>query len=320
MSLRRAFVAFANPHAGAFDRHRCIRRDAPRDPCRRADHRVVPDHGFAPQNRGIGVDHDLVLDRGMAFGFANDLAGLRVAGEDRAQGDSLVKLDAVADLGCLADDDARAVIDEESAADRGAGVDVDARLAVCVFGHHSRNERHAQAVQHICQAINRHGTQARVAEDDLVETLRSRIAQEGGLDVLRERSPQLGNLLEKTNRGPFGVRQRIDPRRHRPHSHVEMRGRSVRSADHAENRPGCPHGRSRWRGSGSAAGRTRVEDLPQVAQDVDDFTIAGQRAVVEVMDRAAFVVGFDDPLRDLFQRRLRARSVLIVQAFRKRSG
>ena len=93
------------------------------------------------EDRRIGVDHDLIFDRRVAFGFANDLAGLCVAGKgSSAQGDALVELHAVADLGRLADDHARAVIDEESPADRGPGVDVDARLAVCVFGHHSRNQ------------------------------------------------------------------------------------------------------------------------------------------------------------------------------------
>ena len=67
---------------------------------------------------------------GMPLGVADDLAGL-VAGEARAhQGHALVELDAVADLGGLADHDARAVVDEEPAADRGPGVDVDAGLAV----------------------------------------------------------------------------------------------------------------------------------------------------------------------------------------------
>ncbi len=44
-----------------------------------------------------------------------------------------------------------------------------------------------------------------------------------------------------------------------------------------------------------------VEDLSQVAQDVHDLTIAGQRAVAEVVDRAALVVRLDDSLRDRVQ-------------------
>ncbi len=47
-----------------------------------------------------------------------------------------------------------------------------------------------------------------------------------------------------------------------------------------------------------------IEDLPQIGQDVDDFAVARQRAVAQVVDRPAFVVGFDDPLCDRGQRLL----------------
>ena len=130
---------------------------------------------------------------------------------------------------------------------------------------------------------------------------------EGGLDVLGKRSPQLGNLLEKPNRGPFGVRERIDPvvtgltvmSKCAGDLFAQPMMQRIDQAAHMVGHvgvvqvlpPAVP-----W-----------VEDLPQVTQDVDDFTIAGQRAVVEVMDRAAFVVGFDNPLRDLFERRLESK-------------
>ena len=151
-----------------------------------------------------------------------------------AQGDALVELDAVADLGRLADDDAGAVIDEESAADRGAGMDVDAGLAVCVFGHHPRDQRHAQAKEHVGQAIDGDGAQARVAEDDLVETLGGGVAVEGGLDVLGERSAQLGRSRPESESRFLRPWPADSRRSRRPRSRSGKRGRSARSAGRAE--------------------------------------------------------------------------------------
>ena len=46
-----------------------------------------------------------------------------------------------ADLGCLADDHARAVVDEKMAPDLRSGMNVDPGAAVRPFGHHARDER-----------------------------------------------------------------------------------------------------------------------------------------------------------------------------------
>ena len=86
----------------------------------------------------------------------------------------------------LADHHAGAVVDEEARADRRAGVDVDAGLGVGQFGHHPRNERHAQAVQLVGDAIDRDRLQAGIAEDDFVVALGRRVAAKGGLHVLFE--------------------------------------------------------------------------------------------------------------------------------------
>ena len=47
---------------------------------------------------------------------------------------------------------------------------------------------------------------------------------------------------------------------------------------------------------------TRIEDLMQVRQDIDHFAVAGQGGMTEVVDRATFLVGRDDPPRDRRQR------------------
>src|SRR5688572_11241871 len=95
-----------------------------------ADHRAFADHGVAAEDRRVRVDRDVVLQRRMAL-----LADVEATALVRERGErhAVVELDAIADHARLADHDAGAMVDEEVAADRGAGVDVDARRAVGVL-------------------------------------------------------------------------------------------------------------------------------------------------------------------------------------------
>ena len=79
MSATVTGLAIAEPRV--FDGDDRVGSDAAGDPGRRADDRVVADHGFAAQDRGIGVDDDAVFDGRVAFGVADDLAGLLIARE-----------------------------------------------------------------------------------------------------------------------------------------------------------------------------------------------------------------------------------------------
>ena len=115
--------------------------------------------------------------------------------------------------------------------------------------------------------------------------------------------PQLGDRLQKTNRDRFGLCQRVR--------------RILACLAVVTKRAGDLLGQSfvqRFDQVADVVGDVGpvqvlppavpgIEDLPQIGQDVHDLSIAGQRAVAEVMDRAALVVGFDDPPRDLRQRR-----------------
>ena len=53
----------------------------------------------------------------------------------------------------LADDDAGAVVDEKTLADRRAGVDVDARARVRQFGDAARDDHRAQVEQLVREAV-----------------------------------------------------------------------------------------------------------------------------------------------------------------------
>src|SRR5215210_8157876 len=110
------------------------RRDGVREPDVAADDGAAADDGVAAQDRRARVDDHVVLDGRVALGVADELPrGVLVEGEG-AERDALVELDVRADDGRAADDDARAVVDEEAGADARARVDVDARPAVRVLG------------------------------------------------------------------------------------------------------------------------------------------------------------------------------------------
>ena len=106
-----------------------------------ADHAVFADDGLPAQNRGTGVDGDIVLDGGVPL---MAVQGVAFACRKGAQGDSLVDLHVVSDGRGRAHNDAGSVVDEEVFSDGGAGMDVDTGPRVGVFRHDSRNQGHIQ--------------------------------------------------------------------------------------------------------------------------------------------------------------------------------
>ena len=112
----------------------------------------------------------------------------------------MIELHPVADFGRFADHHARAVVDEEIVADRGAGVDVDAGAAVRPLAHHSRDQRNVQLVQEMGEPVDGDGLQAGIAEDHLVQRLAGGVAVVGRLHIHRQNLAQVGQLFEKLHR------------------------------------------------------------------------------------------------------------------------
>ena len=102
----------------------------------------------------------------------------------------------IADLGGLADDNARRMVDEEVLANFSTGVDVDAGAAVRILGHDARHQRHIKLVELVGNAINPDCEEARVRVDDLFLRLSSRVTVEGCLDILVEQLLNRGNLAQ----------------------------------------------------------------------------------------------------------------------------
>ena len=254
---------------------------------------------LAPEDGGVGIDDHAVADSRVAFGVADDLTGLFVTGKTQGtEGHPLVEFDAVADPRCLANHDAGAVIDEESPADGGAGMDVDAGLAVRILGHHPRNQRDLETIELVCHTIDRDSRQTGVAKDDLVRALGGRVAVERCLNVFGQGVTQFGKRFQEADHDRLRLGFEI---------FVAVPGVAVVAecagdllcepvvetvdqvadviGDVAEVQVLPPS--IAW-----------VEDLPQVGQDINNLAVARQRGVPEVVDGAAFLVGLDDPLRD----------------------
>src|SRR5690554_1146325 len=135
-----------------------------------ADDAPLPDDGLAAMHRGPSVNRHAIFKRRMTL-------PLIFASRDgeRAERDALVELHIIAEDGRLADDDARAVIDEEALADHGARVDIDPRLSVRGLAHDARDERHAEAQELMRDTIGRDGLNAWIAEHHLFDAARRRI-------------------------------------------------------------------------------------------------------------------------------------------------
>ena len=103
----------------------------------------------------------------------------------------------VADLGGLADDDAGGVVDEEGAADAGAGMDVGAGLGVDPLAHDAGDDGHAELVELVGEAVRGDGQQSGIGQQDFREGQRGGIAVVGRLHVGHEQLAHAGQRVEE---------------------------------------------------------------------------------------------------------------------------
>ena len=157
-----------------------------------ADDRVVSDHGVAAQNGASGIDDHVVFDGRMA------LLAAEILGDERSsEGYSLVDFYVVSDDGGLSDDDAGAVVDVEMCSDTGSGVDVDPRAAVGILGDDPGQDRNAQTVHDVGDAVDHHGIKARITQDDLFDASGGGVGLFEYRGILQQLVVQRGNLSEK---------------------------------------------------------------------------------------------------------------------------
>ena len=89
----------------------------------------------------------------------------------------------VADHRGLADDHAHAVVNEEAAADLGAGVDLDARDHAADVGHEAAEQAEAALPEPVRHVIEQQRVEARIAEEHLDPGADRRVAAEHAADV-----------------------------------------------------------------------------------------------------------------------------------------
>ena len=76
-------------------------------------------------------------------------------------------------------------------------MNVDSRLRVCPFGHHSRYERDSQFIQKVGQAIDSDRLDSGIAKDDFIGAAHGRVAVVGGANVESQHLAQLRQLFQK---------------------------------------------------------------------------------------------------------------------------
>src|SRR5688572_21808794 len=178
-------------------RHARVGRDAVREPDVAADDAAATD-GDAPEHGGARVDRHVVLDDRMARQALHQAARRLVDLEAlRAKRHALVERHAVAHDRGLADDDAGAVVDEELAPDRRAGVDVDAGAPVRVLGDEPRQQRDLEAVEDMGDAVPRDREHAGIGVERLDGMTAGRVVAPGGAGVVEYPLAQLRQLREQ---------------------------------------------------------------------------------------------------------------------------
>src|SRR3569623_3558309 len=173
-------------------------RHAAGEPDVAADGRTAAD-GDAAEYRGAGVDHNVVLDDGVARQTLLQDPGLSGRKAIGAERHCLIEPHAFADHSGLADHHAGAVSDEETAAYLGAGMNVDAGVGMGDLGEHARDQRHAGAVEMMGDAVMNDGEHARITQQHFVDAVRRRVAVVGrhhvGVEQPPQRRPGRGEIL-----------------------------------------------------------------------------------------------------------------------------
>ena len=181
-------LSFGIGEASVF-KNAAFRADA-HDPAGYADDgRVV---GDGVDNDRSGADLDVVADVDVAedlgagshdHSIAESGVTFALLAASTAERDALVEQDIVSNLGSFADDDSRAVIDEEAAAECGAWVDFNPGKEAADLRDQPGDEGDAPTVEFMGEAVGQDGMKAGVAEEDFNDAFSSRVLPEDGIDL-----------------------------------------------------------------------------------------------------------------------------------------
>jgi hypothetical protein len=106
-----------------------------------------------------------------------------------------------------------AVIDEEAATDLRARMDVDARQRMRVLGDDARDDRQIEPVERVRETMVNDGSDAGIAEKNLIEALCRRVAVIGCTNIavedLQNAGEIIGKFLHDGARRMFGIDQAV---------------------------------------------------------------------------------------------------------------
>ncbi len=176
-----------------------------KDPGVSSDDAVVADLRVAAKDCCVGVDDDVVADVGVALS-AFDGVAVFVEGEGSCSDRyALIELDVASDGGCFADDDTGSVVDAETFLDAGAGVDVDARLGVCMLGEDACHGWCPVEIENMGEAIDKDGIEAGIAGDDFALGFSRGIAIIDGLQIGKRETFHFGKGIKISLRCCLGI-------------------------------------------------------------------------------------------------------------------
>ena len=196
----------------------------------------------------------------------------------------------------LADDDAGAVVDEEILADGGPGVDIDARLAVGVLGHDSRQQGHPHGIEHMGQAINRNGENAGVAIDDLIGAVGGGVSVVEGLHIRLDHVPQRRNGPEEIQAHLLGLLLGLLLLHVRPEDHGQL-------LDHVVHHVLNEHGQIVM-GIVNAVifvpAEARIDNAHELADHIDDHLFVRMGKGVHAVNAAAIAIVLQNGIHNAF--------------------
>ncbi|MNK96625.1 hypothetical protein D3C87_1169150 [compost metagenome] len=103
-----------------------------------------------------------------------------------AQGHALINSHVIADFGGFTDNDAHAMVNEETTTDLGTRMDLDPGQPAAEIRHQPRQPFQVRAPQHRRQTVNPDGVHAGVASQDFKSVTRRRVTMENTLDIFTQ--------------------------------------------------------------------------------------------------------------------------------------
>ena len=89
------------------------------------------------------------------------------------------------------------MVNEKITADLCAGVNIDAGVRMRIFRHDSRNQRHLQLPELMCDPVNGNRHQAGIAQDDLIIAVSRRVTVVESLNIRRKNLTQIRYFFEE---------------------------------------------------------------------------------------------------------------------------